>query len=368
MFLPSEKPLRDLLLVTLSRNIAAAIHARPFHCAVNAWRALIEFPEFFREDGHLVEGWFVVEEEERVTLNEHVWCELANGHIVDPSVLLLVPETTPVFYFPGLTRTYAEAEALEGAFFPHVRFDGKHGDDGLGHPGYKAARAAARRKAYALALARKPPKALQFLTARDMEENSPQEPGQTTAPLVVEGEQLDLQQSLDTSREIQATPGECWYNARQALLDMPNTFWRATYVEGWAVGQWYDAIHVIEHGWIWMPRTGIIDPTIVLAPAPTRLMYLPGVQLSWQEIQHYRTARLPLARERGLNLLEYQQASQKAQARAEELAWQTDLPMLIEPGGTRTLRVRGETLQMSEVAWDFPVPSTPFSGHSPEHQ
>lgn len=362
MSLSPEKTLRDTLLVALSRQIAAAIHAQPFRCALNAWRTLIEFPELFRQDGRLVEGWFVIEEDERVTLNEHVWCELANGQIVDPSVLLLVPETTPVFYFPGLTRDYAETEALEGEIFPHVRFDGLHGADGLGHPGYKAAREAARRKAYALALARKPPKALQFLTARDMEEANPPEIESVTAPLVVEGTPMDIQLSLETCREIQAQSGQCWYNARKALSGMPNTFWTAAYVEGWLVGQWSDTIRVTEHGWIWTPRTGIVDPTIVLEPVPTRLVYQPGVQLSWQEIQQYDTARLPLVRERGLGILEYQEACQKAQTRAEELAWQTGLPVFMEPGGVLSFRLVGETLHITEVPWEFPVPSiSPFS-------
>jgi hypothetical protein len=368
MSVSSEKPLRDTILAVLSRKVAAAIGAQKNHCAANAWRALIEFPELFRRGGHLVEGWFVIEEEGQVTLVEHVWCELANGLIVDPSVLLLVPETTPVFYFPGLTRDYAETEALEGELFPHVRFDGLHGDDGLGHPGYMAARSAARRKAYALALARKPPKAMQFLTARDPKEAHPPEADVAIAPPVVEGAQLDLQRSLDTCRQIQSVSGQCWYNARKALFDMPNAFLTAVYIEGWVVGQSPDAIRVTEHGWIWMPRTGIVDPTIVLGSVPTRLAYLPGVQLSWLEMQQYRTIRLPLARERGLNSPEYQESCRNALSKAETRAWQTGLPILIEPGGVCTLRAVGETIQIAEVSWEFPVPSTSAARHPQERR
>lgn len=368
MSLSSEKTLRDALLVALSRKIAVAIDAQPFHCTVNAWRTLIEFPELFRRGGHLVEGWFVIEEEERVTLNEHMWCEMADGQIVDPSVLLLVPETTPVFYFPGLTRDYAETEALEGEFFPHVRFDGLHGEDGLRHSGYKAARAAARRKVYALALTRKPPKAMQFLTVRDLEETSLQEIDVAIASPVIEGARIDLRRSLDTCREIQALPGQCWSNARRALFDMPNEFFTSVYVEGWVVSQWSDSIRVTEHGWIWTPRTGIVDPTMVLVPAPKRLVYLPGVQMSWLEIQRYGTTRLPLAREMGLSLLDYQESCQKALTRAEELAWQTGLPLLPEPGRAYMVQMVGETIQIAEVVWEFPVPSTPATRHPQERR
>ena len=351
----AEQSSRDTLLVALSRRVAAAIDAQPNHCALNAWRTLIDFPELFREAGHLVEGWCVIAEEEQVTLVEHVWCTLDDGQkIVDPSILLLVKDSTPLFYFSGLTRTYTETEALEGALFPHVRFDGVHGDDGLGHAGYKAARAAARRKVYTLALARKPPKAMEFVTARSLEEPPRLEAnGEKTFP-VIEGTPLDVALSLATSREIQAVPEQCWYNARQALLDMPNTFFTSTYIEGWVVGVWSSVIRVSEHGWIWTPRTGIVDPSMMLGAAPKRLVYLPGVQLSWLEIQQYRTTRLPLARERGLGGLDYQEACHKAIARAEVLAWQTGLPILIEPGGVRMVRMVGETIQMTEVAWDLP--------------
>src|SRR5260370_27812127 len=103
--LTTEKTLRDDLCIELSQRLAVATHAQTFHCTSNAWRALIEFPDLFRSGGRLVEGWFVIETNDRVVMNEHVWCELA-GRIVDPSILLLVSETTPVFYFPGLSRDY----------------------------------------------------------------------------------------------------------------------------------------------------------------------------------------------------------------------------------------------------------------------
>jgi hypothetical protein len=342
--------------------IAGAIGAQQHHCASNAWRALITFPEFFRHHGHLVEGWLVIEEAERVTLVEHVWCLLAHEHIVDPSILLLVPETTHVFYFSGVTRDYAETEALEGALFPHVRFDGLHGDDGLGHPGYREARTAARRKLYTLALAQRPPKAIQLFVGRDLDEESqPASAERATAPLIIEGMPLDVHLSLVTSQVIEAVSDHCWQNARQALLAMPDAFVCASYIEGWMVSEWAEEIHLTEHGWICTSRSSIVDPSLLLHPVPRRLAYFPGVQVSWLEIQAYATERLPLARSRGLSMLTYQEACQQALELAEALAWQTGLPLVIEPGRTSAIRVTGATMHLKEVIWPFPVPSTPLS-------
>src|SRR5215469_6044314 len=119
---PVEKPMKDFLHVALSVWIAKAIAAQPHRCFANAWKAFIEFPQIFCEDGRFIEGWFVIETEDRVTINEHGWCERADGTIVDPSVLLLVSPDTSVWYFPGVTRTWEETEALEGEWFPQVRF------------------------------------------------------------------------------------------------------------------------------------------------------------------------------------------------------------------------------------------------------
>lgn len=350
----STKRVRETVQVALSRAIAAAIGAQKNHCAANAWRALILFPEHFRAGGHLVEGWLVIEDAAQVTLVEHVWCERANGQVVDPSILLLMPETTLVEYFPGVRRGYTEAEALEGAWFPHVRFDGLHGADGLGHAGYQAAHAAARDRTYTLALKRQPPKAMQFLMAQESEP--------THAPKaeerLVEGAPLDVQGSVTTALATQAVLGRCWYNARAALREMPNEFVTSSYVEGWVVGQWTDAIRLIEHGWVWRPRTGIVDPTIVLDQLPRRLIYLPGLELSWQHIQQYKTSLLPLARELGFGLLAYQQACQQALSTAEALAWRTGLPIVAEPGRIQVFERReGELLQIADTSWAFPVPS-----------
>ena len=168
---PEGKPLRPFLDIPSSLVLGAAVGARPNQCYVNAWRVLIEFPERFEHDGRFVEGWFVIEQEDEVIVNEHGWCEQADGTIIDPSILLLVPSDQPVFYFPGVVRSWQETEALEGEWFPQVRFDGVSGPDGLGHPAYKAAYDAAHVKARTLANATTPPKKLVVLQAQDLEES-----------------------------------------------------------------------------------------------------------------------------------------------------------------------------------------------------
>jgi len=167
-----EKKMQDWLYAELSLWIAAFMGARPNRCFDNAWRLFIRFlPELFCPHGKFIEGWLVVELEHEVVTNEHGWCELPDGTIIDPSILLLVPLEQPVFYFPGVTRSCQEVEAIvrEEAWFPHVRFDGKHGEDGLGHPAYKVAHDAARQKMAALAHATHPPKKQVFFTAQDLD-------------------------------------------------------------------------------------------------------------------------------------------------------------------------------------------------------
>ena len=353
-----ETSLRDALLVDLSRQIAMAIDAQPNHCAANAWRALITFPDLFQANGRLVEGWFVIETADRVVMNEHVWCELG-GQIVDPSVLFLVSDATPVWYFSGLTRSWEETEALEGELFPHVRFEG-YGKDGLGHPGYKAAREAARCKVLTQALAQQPPKAMQFLTAQDREVLAWERPEQPCPP-IVEGEPLNIELSLTTATKIQALPGRCWYNARKALVQMPHRFFSGQYIEGWLVGHFADAIHVTEHGWVQTLHHGIVDPTIVLDEVPRRIAYFPGIEVSWSEIQASLTSPLPLARHQPRpGMLAYQASCRSALERGEQLAWQTGLPLVSEPGSVTIFRhTGGVLLGIEEIPWDFPVPTTP---------
>lgn len=114
-----------------------------------------------------------------------------------------------------------------------------------------------------------------------------------------------------------------------------------------------------EHGWVQTPRTGIVDPTLVLEEMPTRLEYLPGLQLSWSEIQARTEQPLPLARLRPGGLA-YQEACRVALERGEQWAWQTGLPLICEPGWVKTLTMGASGLLVfEEMTWDFPVPSTP---------
>jgi hypothetical protein len=129
------------------------IKAVPHVCTTNAWRALICLPDIFSPDGEYIEGWIVYETGEQVLVVEHCWCELAPGqtrHIVDPSIVFLVERGQPVQYFPGVRRSWKETEALEGEWFPHVRFE-NYGADGMGHPSYRAAYEQARQYGGALA-------------------------------------------------------------------------------------------------------------------------------------------------------------------------------------------------------------------------
>jgi hypothetical protein len=355
-----SQTLRDDVELDLSRKVAEVIHAQPCQCAMNSWRALIHFPDLFQQGGQLIEGWFVIETADCITLNQHMWCELANGRIVDPSVLLLVPPTTPVYYFAGLARSWEQARALEGQWFPHVCFDGTHGSDGLGHPGYKAAREAARRKAFALSSAHHTPKAIQLLTAVDPAQIIPPFLARdATTPLILEGDRLDISLSITTANYLPAVAGRCWYNARDALIAMPHPFFRARYSEGWLVEVWPESIRVTEHGWIWTPQRGIVDPTIVLEPElPLRLAYFPGLDVGWHEAQNRLTSTLPLSRF-GPGALVYQEACQRALERAEALAWETGLPLLPQPAAITIFHLSQGTLTTQEECFDFPVPSAP---------
>jgi hypothetical protein len=146
----------------LSQVVALASEAVPRRCTTNAWRALICLPVVFFPHGEYVEGWIVYETGTQVVVVEHCWCELAPGqtrHIVDPSIVFLVERGQPVQYFPGVRRSWKETEALEGEWFPHVRF-GDYGEDGMGHPAYRAAHDEAVRKGTELADISAPPKEL----------------------------------------------------------------------------------------------------------------------------------------------------------------------------------------------------------------
>src|SRR5712691_4016721 len=89
----AEKKMQDVLAITLSRLAMLKIGAVPNRCFDNAWRTFFSLPEAVFEGRQFVEGWIVFDLEAEVVLNEHGWCELSDGTIVDPSLLLLVEPT-----------------------------------------------------------------------------------------------------------------------------------------------------------------------------------------------------------------------------------------------------------------------------------
>jgi hypothetical protein len=164
------------LAYSTSFLMALLMGARPNCCFDNAWRLFLRsFPEVFYPDGKFIEGWYVLDFPEKVVMNEHGWCELPDGTMLDPTVVLMVPPDQPVFYFPGVTRSWEEVHTLvqEEQWFPYVR-GAEYGEDGLGHPGYRAAYEAAKRKVAELANAASPPKTQVYLRAQDPDD----EPGE----------------------------------------------------------------------------------------------------------------------------------------------------------------------------------------------
>lgn len=360
-----EQSLFLCLDLALSFSLMVSMRAEPNRGYANAWRTFILQPDLFA-DAWFVEGWFVVEKDGQVVMNEHGWIAQPDGSIVDPSILLIVSPSTPAFYFPGVVRTWKETEALENELFPHVCFDGVHGIDGLLHEGYRAARTAARRKVYTRALAHPLCLPMYFWRARDLDtpvalplDEPPfgeKYPRLQIEHIVREQEpRLDLPFSETVAQTIGARDGRCWYNVRDAMLQMPSPFFRARAVEGWLIEQREDRILLTEHGWLHF-RDRIIDPTLARKDAGAyRLEYIPGQTFSWNEIQQWAHYPLPLARFL-VNSLDYQAACKDALARAEQHACETRLPLVINPGYVQ-LREEG-TLNVVFHIWEFPVPST----------
>jgi len=171
-----EKRMQDHLHYEMSLLIALVIGAHPNACFENVLNLFLQyFPHELATHGRFIEGWYVVELEQEVVLNEHGWVEVPGGTIIDPTVTLLVSPDHPVFYFPGVERSQQELEAIvqnKDAWFPYVRGSGVYGEDGLGHPAYNAAYKAAVRKAHALANTTEPPKKVTVLTAQDLDQQT----------------------------------------------------------------------------------------------------------------------------------------------------------------------------------------------------
>jgi hypothetical protein len=173
--LVKEKRQQDYLDVDVSSFVALTIGAQPNTCFENVLDMFLTyFPAQFSSSGSkFIEGWYVVDLDDEVIVNEHGWGEFPDGRIIDPTVVMLVPPAVPVYYFPGVERSWQEVKEIvlhkKDAWFPYVRSVGIYGADGLGHPNYNAAYKAATQKVFNLAYATRPPKRMTFLTAQDLE-------------------------------------------------------------------------------------------------------------------------------------------------------------------------------------------------------
>jgi len=151
-----EQPTKEVQKSTLSENdyalslmIALSIRAQFGYCYRNAYPAFFAFPQLFEPRGQFVEGWIVFEDQGRVVLMEHGWLVSNRRHLVDPTIVLALDNGQPLYYFPGVVRSWQETDALNNELFPHVRFS-DYGTDGMGHPGYRAAYEAARHQAHSM--------------------------------------------------------------------------------------------------------------------------------------------------------------------------------------------------------------------------
>ena len=138
---------------------------------------------------------------------------------------------------------------------------------------------------------------------------------------------LDYQLSLEVARLIRAQKHRCWYNARDALAQLPALFLLAWYVEGWVVVPTEQEIQVIEHGWVEYRGGRIVDPSIVLLIGEDQhIDSFPGIKLSRLLMQEVPLDLiLPLARlvsqsNDGLGHPDYKAAYDATLARAEQFA------------------------------------------------
>jgi hypothetical protein len=150
--------IKPVLDYKLSLMVAFITDAQPNYCYANTWHAITDLAML--QDAQLIEGWIVLEQEMRVLLIEHCWCETADGLIVDPSIVLLFPQSQPVRYFSGIRRDQFEVKMLTCRDLPYVRSVGTYGSDGMGHTDYRAAYHAASAQASAWVSESDPPKSL----------------------------------------------------------------------------------------------------------------------------------------------------------------------------------------------------------------
>ncbi len=139
------------LAYVLSMVVSSQTRAKWGHCYENIYPAFFAYPPLFYPFGRFVEGFvvFIDEDSNQVVLMEHGWLVDNESQIIDPTLVIVLMPFQPVFYFPGVTRSWSELRVLENELFPYVQQSG-YGDDGMEHPAYKAAYEAAREKAQSL--------------------------------------------------------------------------------------------------------------------------------------------------------------------------------------------------------------------------
>jgi hypothetical protein len=79
----------------------------------------------------------------------------------------------------------------------------------------------------------------------------------------------DVAESRRVGRAIRAAMKQCWFNARKAVMRLPD-YAEAGYVEGWAV---VGGGLLLEHGWV-AKDGAIIDPTL----PEDQIVYFPGLE------------------------------------------------------------------------------------------
>jgi hypothetical protein len=164
--------LPDALDQRFSRVARHAIKAQLHEAYANSWCTLLAFPEQCGE-AVLVEGFLIIDFPERmIAVCEHGWLQRTNGSIIDPTLFVEpLPQETQLFYVAGVKRSRLEVALLLGTSrsFPVVRSDGRFGDDGMGHPQYRAAYHAARSHSVHRAHLSSPPKEVVLLLAQEPE-------------------------------------------------------------------------------------------------------------------------------------------------------------------------------------------------------
>jgi hypothetical protein len=163
-----DKPLKTLETYAFSQLVALVSEAEPNSCFKDAWNALINFPQWFRQSKY-AEGWIVLERSDEILVIEHGWCMLPDGRVIDPAIVLLIGPQDPVVYFTGVEYTWEETLAFECELLPRVRFT-HYGSDGMGHTDYKAAYDAALSVAKDLSVGYEPSKKITVHTAQPEEE------------------------------------------------------------------------------------------------------------------------------------------------------------------------------------------------------